>query len=310
MLRRDAKLVGLCRMKLRPSGARVTDLLRRARHASSASANSSRERVMRRETASPTPVCPALAVGARLGAARAPVGRDDGCVSLSSRYASGAGPGPITPDGCAVELYAQLPPGHREADVVSAVAKAGATVLELGAGAGRVTQCLTQRGFQVVAVDESAEMLAHVAGAETVVAKIEQLDLGRRFDVVMLASHLVNVPDDGAALQMLSTCGRHASRQGQVLIERRRPGWFETAHEVEVEQDGILYRLTDITRISADTVRASMSYTAGQRTWTHTFVTRRVSDDDLVRMLQSVGLRLSDYVDNDRTWAQATVMDK
>src|SRR5438128_598118 len=128
-----------------------------------------------------------------------------GGVSVSPRYASGVGPGAITPDGCGVEFYAQLPPGHREADLVAAVAKAGATVLELGAGAGRVTRCLTERGLQVVAVDESAEMLDRIAGTRTVVARIEELDLCMHFDVVMLASHLVNVPDDDAALQLLRT---------------------------------------------------------------------------------------------------------
>jgi ubiquinone/menaquinone biosynthesis C-methylase UbiE len=231
-------------------------------------------------------------------------------MSVSSRYASGEGPGPITPDGCAVEFYAQLPPGHREADLVATVAQDGATVLELGAGAGRVTQSLTARGFQVVAVDESAEMLARIAGAETVVARIEQLDLGRRFDVVILASHLVNVPDDDAALQLLRTCSRHVSREGTVLVERRPPGWFDTAAEMEVERDGILYRLTDIARRSPHVVHATVSYTAGQRTWTQTFTTRRVSDDDLLRMLHSVGLRLQDYLDHDRTWARAALVDQ
>lgn len=165
---------------------------------------------------------------------------------MSARYASGAGPGAITPDGCGVEFYAQLPPGHREADLVAAVAAEGATVLELGAGAGRVTRCLTERGLQVVAVDESAEMLARIAGAQTVVERIEELDLGRHFDVVMLASHLINLPDDDAALQLLRTCSRHVSRHGQVLIERRSPAWFDVAEAMEIERDGIVYRLSEI----------------------------------------------------------------
>ena len=39
-------------------------------------------------------------------------------------------------------------------------------------------------GHPVVAVDESPEMLAHVGGAETVRARIQDLALGRRFGVV------------------------------------------------------------------------------------------------------------------------------
>ena len=38
----------------------------------------------------------------------------------------------------------------------------------------------------MTAVDNSAEMLAHVRGAETVLADIEELDLGRGFDAATL----------------------------------------------------------------------------------------------------------------------------
>ena len=71
----------------------------------------------------------------------------------------GTGPGVITPDGCAVELYRLLPP-MGEPEIVHAAIPAGAAILELGAGAGRVTHALVALGHPVVAVDESAEMLA------------------------------------------------------------------------------------------------------------------------------------------------------
>ncbi len=50
----------------------------------------------------------------------------------------GTGPGAITPDGCAVELYARLPVGD-EPDIIAAAVPAGAHILELGSGVGRVT---------------------------------------------------------------------------------------------------------------------------------------------------------------------------
>jgi SAM-dependent methyltransferase len=108
--------------------------------------------------------------------------------------ANGTGPGTITPDGCAVELYALLE-ATGEPAIVHAAVPAGASILELGAGAGRVTRPLVALGHPVVAVDESAEMLARVRGAETVRARIQELDLGRRFDAVLLASFLVNTDD-------------------------------------------------------------------------------------------------------------------
>ena len=64
-----------------------------------------------------------------------------------------------------MELYSLLPP-MGEPEIVHAAIPAGAGILELGAGAGRVTHRLLELGHPVVAVDESAEMLARVRGAE------------------------------------------------------------------------------------------------------------------------------------------------
>jgi hypothetical protein len=47
----------------------------------------------------------------------------------------GSGPGVITPDGRAVELYALLPP-MGEPELVHAAIPAGASILELGPGPG------------------------------------------------------------------------------------------------------------------------------------------------------------------------------
>src|SRR3954469_18368208 len=120
-------------------------------------------------------------------------------MSVSASFASGEGPGAITPDGCAVDLYARLPAGVEEAALIAGVAPPAGSVLELGAGAGRVTHCLVERGLSVVAVDESRNMLDRIVGAQTVHSTIEALHLDRLFDVVVLGSHLVNLPDDDAA---------------------------------------------------------------------------------------------------------------
>ncbi|WP_220182865.1 class I SAM-dependent methyltransferase [Sphaerisporangium album] len=75
----------------------------------------------------------------------------------------GTGPGAITPDGCAVDYYATLKP-RGEPERIHAAIPEGASILELGAGAGRITHSLLALGHEVVAVDESAEMLAHIRG--------------------------------------------------------------------------------------------------------------------------------------------------
>jgi len=99
----------------------------------------------------------------------------------------GTGPGTITPDGCAVQPYPRLPAGN-EPDVIAAAVSAGARILELGCGVGRVTHPLLERGFTVTAVDESQEMLDRVHGARAVRSPIEDLELAEEFDAVLLAS--------------------------------------------------------------------------------------------------------------------------
>ena len=55
----------------------------------------------------------------------------------------GTGPGVITPDGCAVDFYRVLP-AMGEPEVVHGAILAGAGILELGAGAGRMTHPLDE----------------------------------------------------------------------------------------------------------------------------------------------------------------------
>jgi SAM-dependent methyltransferase len=136
----------------------------------------------------------------------------------------GSGPGVITPDGCAVDFYALLP-AMGEPELVHAAIPAGASILELGAGAGRMTHPLVALGHPVVAVDESPEMLAHIHGGETVNARIQALDLGRRFDAVLLASFMVNTADEALRQGFLRACRRHVRNHGRCSSSAtRRPG--------------------------------------------------------------------------------------
>jgi SAM-dependent methyltransferase len=70
----------------------------------------------------------------------------------------------VTEDASPVEVYRRLPETG-EADLVASVVDPGSSILELGSGAGRVTNELTARGYAVTAVDDSAEMLASVRDA-------------------------------------------------------------------------------------------------------------------------------------------------
>ena len=151
----------------------------------------------------------------------------------------------ITPDGCSVELYGLLP-SMGEPEIVHDAIPPGASILELGAGAGRMTHPLVALGHPVVAVDESGEMLARIRGAVTVRARIQELDLGRRFDAVVLASFLVNEPDDDLRGRFLLACRDHVGDDGCVLIQRHPAAWLDEAAEGERTSGGITFRLRDL----------------------------------------------------------------
>ena len=218
--------------------------------------------------------------------------------------ASGTGPGAITPDGCAVELYVLLQP-MGEPEIVHAAVPADASVLELGAGAGRVTNRLLALGHPVVAVDESAEMLARIRGADIVRARIEGLDLHRRFDVVLLASFLVNTDDRDVRGRFLATCRRHVRDGGCVLIQRHPPAWFDEAAEGEGIAGGVLHRLRDLRRPGPGLLAATVEYQVGDRVWTQTFTAERLDDEALAAALAEAGLAVDAYLTGDGSWVRA-----
>jgi SAM-dependent methyltransferase len=181
----------------------------------------------------------------------------------------------------------------------------GASILELGAGTGRMTHRLLDLGHRVVAVDESPEMLERIDGAETVQARIQALDLRRRFDAVLLASFMVNVPDDGLRRRFLQTCRRHVDDGGSVLIQRHQPAWFEEAAEGEATEEGITFRLRDLERPGPGLLSATTEYQVDDRLWTQSFTARRLDDAELAAALADVGLAVDAYLTGDGSWVRA-----
>ena len=192
-----------------------------------------------------------------------------------------------------------------EPEIVHAAVPAGASILELGAGAGRVTHPLVALGHPVVAVDESAEMLARIRGAETVRASIQELDLGRRFDAVLLASFLVNTADRDVRRRFLQACRRHLGDGGCVLLQRHPPAWFEEAAEGEGVAGGVSHRLRGLRRPTPGLLAATVEYRAGDRTWTQWFTAERLDDDALAAALGEAGLDLDAYLTGDGSWVRA-----
>lgn len=181
----------------------------------------------------------------------------------------------------------------------------GATILELGCGAGRITGPLVGLGYRVTAVDNSAEMLAHVEGAETVLADIEALELDRRFKAVILGSHLINESDGANRRAFLETCRKHVEQEGMVLIERYDPNldWREREN-TSSELGDVVCTLRDV-RVKERRLQAIMEYEIGARTWRQPFTAEVLTDKDLEAELASCNLRHERWLDDRGTWLLA-----
>ncbi|MFE8987324.1 class I SAM-dependent methyltransferase [Streptomyces collinus] len=216
----------------------------------------------------------------------------------------GTGPGAITPDGCAVELYSRLPVGD-EPDVIAAAVPEGASILELGSGVGRMTHALLERGFTVTAVDESAPMLEHVRGARTIRSPIEELDLGETFDVVLLASFLVHTGDAEVRRGMLRTCARHVAQGGCVLIQREGEDYHENVPRERRDPSGFTVRIASSEPVGDGVNSVRAEYEFPDAVWTQTFRARPLTEEQFEEALQEAGLQVDRTLTEDRTWVRA-----
>ncbi|MEV6151945.1 class I SAM-dependent methyltransferase [Nonomuraea sp. NPDC052129] len=218
---------------------------------------------------------------------------------------TGTGPGVFTSDGSPVEFYAAIDAAG-EPEIIQRGVPAGGSILELGAGAGRVTHALTALGYDVVAVDESAEMLARVEGAERVHARIEDLALERRFDAVLLASLLIHVPLVSTRRRFLDCCRRHVRDDGVVVIQwiplDVRATW---SVGTIFGRSGFTTTITEFAPSGRDLVNLTLRYETDGRLWTQSIVERPLSDDQLTTALAESGLVVDRFLTPDRTWLAA-----
>ena len=211
--------------------------------------------------------------------------------------------GHYAPDGSPVELYARLAAGDEPAIVHGAI-PAGATVLDLGCGAGRIAHALIALGHPVVAVDNSPEMLEHVRGAEKVLADIRTLELRRRFDCVLLASKLLNCVDAITRDAMLAACARHVSPEGCVVIQRLAPGRALTIEEGAWTRGQASFHLTSLIR-RGRVFSATMVFELEGKRWRHSFEAEVLDDEETDAALARAKLRREAFLDETRAWVKA-----
>jgi SAM-dependent methyltransferase len=95
------------------------------------------------------------------------------------------------------------------------------SVLDAGCGTGRVSRELARRGIAVVGVDRDPEMLRTAQRKAPRVAwrcaDLAVLDLGRTFDVVLLAGEVMNFLDPGSEAMVVATLVRHLAPSGRLI---------------------------------------------------------------------------------------------
>jgi SAM-dependent methyltransferase len=95
------------------------------------------------------------------------------------------------------------------------------TVLDAGCGTGRVGIELSRRGIDVVGVDVEPSMLAVARGrapdVEWVESDLAELDLGRTFDVVVMAGNVPLFTPEGTHATLVAGCARHVAPGGVVI---------------------------------------------------------------------------------------------
>ncbi len=207
----------------------------------------------------------------------------------------------VAPDGSPVLLYARLP-SLGEAELIHEAVPAGSQILELGAGAGRVTHELLALGHAVVAVDNSREMLAFIRGAETVLGDMKTLNLEGRFPVVVLASNFINHPNSESRRTYLECCARHVLPNGQVLVQGFPKDWVPNTDWTE--RGDVRLRLRSWQRQS-DLVSGEMEYVVDGEKLHHAFESKLLSDEELDADPRAVGLSRRRTLDERGAWTEA-----
>jgi SAM-dependent methyltransferase len=208
-------------------------------------------------------------------------------------------------EGSQTELYLELADVGESQLVHQAVAN-GASILELGCGTGRMTRGLLELGHPVTAVDNDPEMLSHVPKtAEIILSDIETLALETPFPVVLLASNLINNPDQSVRSRLLATCRSHVSEKGVVIFQRYQPdlGGWEPGDWAD--RGPVAVRISRFER-QGDHFSASTQYRRGDRSWTQHFSAVVLDDETLRIELAHTGLRLERKLDPEGTWILAT----
>ena len=131
---------------------------------------------------------------------------------------------PLAPDEGFAELYQQLPDATDLTPWLELAQAATPPVLYLGVGTGRLAVPLHAAGVELVGVDSHPGMLGRVRrrlpDIEFIQSRIEDLNLGRRFDLVMVPSNILCV------VERLRAAANQVAAAGTLAFELTNPHWL------------------------------------------------------------------------------------
>jgi SAM-dependent methyltransferase len=135
---------------------------------------------------------------------------------------------------------------HGEATLVASYLPA--TVLDAGCGTGRVAIELAGRGHDVVGVDVDPAMLEVARAKAPSLTWVEAdltdpaFDLGRTFDVVVMAGNVLIFVPSGTEGQVIANTARHVSRGGHLVAGYSlRPGGLRpSGHDAYATAAGLV----------------------------------------------------------------------
>lgn len=218
----------------------------------------------------------------------------------------GAGPGAFAADGTGVEIYRRLP-SLGEIEYIQARLPPNSSVLDLGAGTGRIADPLAALGHRVTAVDDSSDMLGQVREARTVKARIEDLRLPERFDFVLVIGNMVNYPGIHQRRSLLATVAHHLAPGGEAILEWAPPSLLalRPAGWTRSQTFGAVTTTLTIHSNSGGISTGEFSLAADGRVWRQSLTAEEISTAAIRDELHRAGLEL-ETTDPDATrWLHA-----
>jgi hypothetical protein len=183
--------------------------------------------------------------------------------------------------GADVLLIRRLRPIGEPAALVP-LGDSGAATLDGSGGAGRIVQALLELGYRLDSITQV------VIPVDVGLDALAGLDLGRRFDTVVLGSHLVNLPDEARRATFLALAARHLADGGVALVEHHPIDWAETAADVR-PTPGSGVGMEDVRR-DPPFVSAVSTFDIGGRFVRQPFTARVLGEAELAGELEASGL--------------------